>query len=182
VDPNTLDFKKDVPPTPPAPPTILTTKTFQGRDKNKNLTADGSNDGRDNGNGIICRNYINQSTNPNGQPILTADPDIRDGRSHTFAIGEVVVSKCNYNGWYWFNGTTATCALPLNFNYKNNPGIPTPTADDWTYTYGFHSQHSVGANFYMCDGSARFVGNNIDLAVYQAMATIMAGELVSDSD
>jgi len=70
----------------------------------------------------------------------------------------------------------------LNFNYKNNSGIPTPDANDWTYTYGFSSQHSVGANFAMCDGSARFLANIIDLAVYQAMATINAGELVNESD
>jgi len=182
VDPTSLVFKKDTPPTPPPPPTILTIKTFQGRDKNKNLIPGESDDGRDNGNGIICRNYIDTDKDPNGKPILTAMLDIRDGTSHTFAIGEVVVGKCNYNGWYWFNGTTATCALPLNFNYKTNSGITSPDADHWEYTYGFSSQHSVGANFAMCDGSARFLANIIDLAVYQAMATINAGELVNESD
>jgi prepilin-type N-terminal cleavage/methylation domain-containing protein/prepilin-type processing-associated H-X9-DG protein len=178
VDLTTLEYKLavPVPPTPP-PPTIITSKTYEGRHKNLDL-----NDGRDNGNGIICRNYINTSTNPNGKPILTAMLDIRDGSSHTFAIGEVIVANSNYNGWYWFNGTTATCQLPLNFSYKKNPGIAAPDANHWEYTYGFSSQHAVGANFCMADGSARFVPNNIDLALYQAMATINAGELVSDSD
>ena len=148
----------------------------KGRDKTKNLTPAGNDDGLDNGNGIICRNNLDP-TDPNSRPILTADQDIRDGRSHTFAIGEVVVGACNYNGWYWFNGTTATCGLPLN--YKNPTANP-PNPDDWTYTYIFSSRHSVGANFCMCDGSVKFVNNNIAIDVYQAQATISAGELFSD--
>jgi prepilin-type processing-associated H-X9-DG protein len=84
------------------------------------------------------------------------------------------VGKCNYNAWYWFNGTTATCGLPLN--YKNPDAIP-PNPNDWTYTYGFHSLHPVGANFCMCDGGVKFVSDQIDSAVYQAQATIDAGEL-----
>ena len=79
-------------------------------------------DGLDHGNGIICRNNNPDPTNKNFKPLLTADNDIRDGRSRTFAIGEVVVSFCNYNAWYWFEGTTATCGIPLN--YKNPDSNP----------------------------------------------------------
>jgi len=176
VDPNSLAFKPNVPPTPPLPPTIVTAKTYQGRNKNKDL-----NDGRDNGNGIICRNF-QPSSDPNkpsdiDKPILTAMVDIRDGASHTFAIGEVVVGASNYNGWYWFNGTTATCALPLNYK---NPSANPQNPNDWTYTYGFQSRHAVGANFCMCDGSVKFIANDIDLTVYQAQATICGGELFND--
>jgi prepilin-type N-terminal cleavage/methylation domain-containing protein/prepilin-type processing-associated H-X9-DG protein len=169
----TMAFQLNVPPTLPVPPTptILTNKTYVGRDATKD-----PNDGLDNGNGIICRNYLDPAV-PNARPLLTADPDIRDGRSHTFAIGEVIVSACNYNAWYWFDGTTATCALPLNYK---NPGATPPDPNDWTYTYGFHSRHLVGANFCMCDGSVTFIANNIDLDVYQAQATYNAGELLSD--
>ncbi len=130
-------------------------------------------DGLDHGNGIICRNNLDPA-DPKAHPILTAMLDIRDGTSHTFGIGEAVVSECHYNGWYWFNGTTATCGIPLNYR---NPASIVPNPNDWTYTYAFRSRHGIGANFFMCDGSAEFVSNTIDIAVYQAQGTIDSGEL-----
>jgi prepilin-type N-terminal cleavage/methylation domain-containing protein/prepilin-type processing-associated H-X9-DG protein len=133
-------------------------------------------DGRDHGNGIICRNNLPAAT-PNAKPILTAMLDIRDGTSHTFAIGEAVINDCNYNAWYWFNGTTATCAIPLNYR---NPASIIPAANDWTYTYAFRSRHAVGANFCMCDGSVKFINNNIAPDLYKAQATIDASELISE--
>lgn len=155
-------------PTLPQPP--------YDRGRNYNKTAAEKADGRDHGNGVICRNNL-APPNTNTTPILTAVLDIRDGTSHTFAIGEAVVSECNYNAWYWFDGTTATCAIPLNYK---NPQSPKPDPNDWTYTYAFRSRHYVGANFCMCDGSVKFVNNNIDTKVYQAQATIDANELIDD--
>jgi prepilin-type N-terminal cleavage/methylation domain-containing protein len=143
-------------------------------DKGRNAT---NPDGLDHGNGIICRNNLNSSTD---RPILTADNDIRDGRSRTFAIGEVVVTLCNYNAWYWFDGTTATCAIPLN--YKNPAAYPPKPADSTYlyYTYGFSSRHPSIGVFGMCDGSVKHISENIDPTVYQAQATIDAGELFND--
>jgi hypothetical protein len=134
-------------------------------------------DGLDHGNGIICRNNLKNSTD---RPILTADNDIRDGRPRTFAIGEVVVNLCNYNAWYWFDGTTATCAIPLN--YKNPAAYPPNPADSTYlyYTYGFSSRHPMIGVFGMCDGSMKHISENIDSTVYQAQATIDAGELFND--
>ncbi len=137
-------------------------------------------DGLDHGNGIICRNNLDLIKNPNAKPILTADNDIRDGRSRTFAIGEVVVKLCNYNAWYWFEGTTATCGLPLNYK---NPAASPPNPSDATYmyySYGFSSRHPWVANFCMCDGSVKSVSNDVDPFVYQSQATIDAGELFND--
>jgi prepilin-type N-terminal cleavage/methylation domain-containing protein len=137
-------------------------------------------DGLDHGNGIICRNNLDLTANPNAKPILTADNDIRDGRARTFAIGEVVVNLCNYNAWYWFDGTTATCAIPLN--YKNPAAYPPNPADSTYlyYTYGFSSRHPTIGIFGMCDGSVKHILDNINPTVYQAQATIDAGELFSD--
>jgi prepilin-type N-terminal cleavage/methylation domain-containing protein len=134
-------------------------------------------DGLDHGNGIICRNNLKNSTD---RPILTADNDIRDGRSRTFAIGEVIVKLCNYNAWYWFDGTTATCGIPLN--YKNPAAYPPNPADSTYlyYTYGFSSRHPGIAVFGMCDGSVKYIKEDITSAVYQAQATIDAGELFND--
>jgi prepilin-type N-terminal cleavage/methylation domain-containing protein/prepilin-type processing-associated H-X9-DG protein len=195
VDPVSLVFDLNIPPknriqpAPPPWPRPLTDRTYPGREKVRNaLPLNMSDDGRDNGNGIMCRNNLPiDPANPTKRlpPIITSTIDIRDGQSHTFAIGEAVVSSCNFNSWYWFNGTTATCALPLSFNYKNNTGVPNPTPPDmwenhWEYTYGFSSRHAVGANFCMCDGSVKFIANNIDMFVYQVQATISGGELVNE--
>jgi prepilin-type N-terminal cleavage/methylation domain-containing protein/prepilin-type processing-associated H-X9-DG protein len=164
VDPATGNLTPATPPYPPLAP------------NNKGRNHDNP-DGLDHGNGIICRNNLDLTTDPNAKPILTADFDIRDGGSHTFAIGEAVVGLCNYNAWYWYNGTTATCAIPLNYK---NPAAIMPNPNDWTYTYAFRSRHPMGANFCMCDGSAKFVTETVDPAVYQAQATIDAGELFND--
>ena len=165
VNPSTGNLSPAVQPYPPLAP------YNKGRNNN-------NPDGLDHGNGIICRNNNPDPTNKNFKPILTADNDIRDGRSRTFAIGEVVVKLCNYNAWYWFDGTTATCGLP--FNYKNPAA---PTVNDPTYifsTYGFSSRHTSLGNFCMCDGSVKTVREDIDPFVYQAQATIDAGELFND--
>jgi prepilin-type processing-associated H-X9-DG protein len=156
--------------TPPYPPLAPNNK---GRNHD-------NPDGLDHGNGIICRNNLDLTKDPNAKPILTADNDIRDGRPRTFAIGEVVVSLSNYNAWYWFDGTTATCGIPLNYrNSRSTPPVPTDPTYIY-YSYGFSSRHPSIANFCMCDGSVKNIRDDIDPAVYQAQATIDAGELFNE--
>jgi prepilin-type N-terminal cleavage/methylation domain-containing protein/prepilin-type processing-associated H-X9-DG protein len=154
-------------------------------------------DGLDHGNGIICRNNLDFTKNPNASPFLTTMSDIRDGTSHTFAIGEALPRYCQLNAWYWFDGTTATCGLPLNYQITvQQPDPSSPPSDDYVNsTYGFMSKHPAGANFCMCDGSVRFVSSSIDTGgpdpsdptkfkpgLYQNMATIDGQEVINDTD
>ena len=134
-------------------------------------------DGLDNGNGIICRNNV--LPEDKNKIIRTTMSDIRDGTSHTFAVGETIPSLCNFNAWYWFDGTTATCGIPLNYI---NPAVNPSDPNDWTYTYGFRSRHPGGGNFCMCDGSGRWIRSDIDITVYQMYGTIAGGELIQDSE
>jgi prepilin-type N-terminal cleavage/methylation domain-containing protein/prepilin-type processing-associated H-X9-DG protein len=46
---------------------------------------------------------------------------------------------------------------------------------------GARSRHSGGVNASFCDGSVRFVSNNIDLATWVALSSIAAGDLVGDN-
>jgi hypothetical protein len=127
-------------------------------------------DGLNRGNGIICRNELNNTAN------ITTFGDIKDGTSNTLAVGEAVPAWCNHTWWYWFNGTTATCGVPLNYR-KGNPTVKLEAQlTDWGRNYSFFSQHPGGAYFALADGSARFVADNIDINVYRAGATINGGE------
>jgi prepilin-type N-terminal cleavage/methylation domain-containing protein/prepilin-type processing-associated H-X9-DG protein len=136
-------------------------------------------DGLDNGDGVICRGG---GTTGAGKPIPTSLTfnEVKDGSSKTFLLGEAIPEYCAWSAWYWFDGSTATCAIPLNYK---KPGVPPRTnSQDWEYTYSFMSRHTGGGNFAFCDGSGRFVSDPLDddaLAVYRDLATIDGGETTS---
>ena len=134
-------------------------------------------DGFDHGNGFSCRNAVSQSAYNNPGTCVwpaspgTANMDIRDGQSNTIAIGETIPQYTPYALWYWFDGAVGTCGIPLD--YKAARVVPNTS---WTYNYGFMSRHAGGANFGFCDGSVHFITDQIDIYVYQCLATINAGE------
>ncbi len=139
----------------------------------------GSPDGLDHGNGVICRGggTTNNPGTAMGAPILTANMDIRDGASKTFLVGEAVPAWCGWSAWFWFDGSTATCGVPLNYTV---PGVALQNnSQDWQDTYSFMSRHVAGANFAACDGSVHYVPNIIDMQVYQALATIDGNEAIT---
>ena len=139
----------------------------------------------DHGNGIICRNGYTVTTSggvttPNSTPFITYTQDIRDGMSNTFSIGEAVPQFCPWSAWYWFDGTSATCAVPLNYKpAMQRSSLSTPGyLTNWQQNYSFMSRHPGGANFGFCDGSGRFVSDSIQYGVYEGLATIDGGEQV----
>jgi prepilin-type N-terminal cleavage/methylation domain-containing protein/prepilin-type processing-associated H-X9-DG protein len=134
----------------------------------------GSSDGVDHGNGVICRGG---GTTAAGAPIVTASMDIRDGASKTFLIGEAVPQWCGWSLWFWFDGSTATCGIPLNCRLPGTP--PESNSDNWKFNYSFMSRHKSGANFALCDGSVSYINEQIDMAVYQGLGTIDGNEAVS---
>ena len=89
----------------------------------------------------------------------TTNMDIRDGASKTFLAGEAVPAWCGWSLWYWFDGSTATCGIPLNYRIPGK--APDDNSADWKDTYGFMSRHPGGANFAMCDGSVSFINELI---------------------
>ena len=132
-----------------------------------------SGNGLDEGNGIICRNHNNQKR------AYTTFASITDGTSNTFAVGEAIPAWCNHTWWFWFNGTTATCGIPLNYESNVIRSDISQTLEtrlgDWQNNYSFFSHHPGGANFGLCDGSVTFISDNIDLTNYRHMANIQDG-------
>jgi len=119
-------------------------------------------------NGLICRN----GDHP---PITTRFADVTDGLSTTLAAGEAVPDWSWHTWWYWFNASTATCAVPPNHWH-----VPETSLDDWWENYSFASRHTGGVHFALADGSVRFVSENIDLTIYHALATIQGEEAVDE--
>lgn len=136
-----------------------------------------SQDGLDAGNGIFFRGGRADIARHSCTPMAA----ITDGTSNTLMIGETIPRWCTHTWWYWFNGTTATTAVPLN-NRAFCQTTASRNADlaacweDWPNNYTFMSQHPGGGQFALADGSVRFVANTIDLTLYRSLGTMQNGE------
>ncbi len=124
-------------------------------------------DGYKNGNGLMCEGRY-------GPRPISID-HVFDGTSHTFAIGESIPAYSRWTCWFYHNGATATCAIPLNY------GMQHIDENEWQTNNGFMSQHPTGANFCFADSHVQFVRDSIDLKVYRAVATIQGQEPIDDA-
>jgi prepilin-type processing-associated H-X9-DG protein len=126
----------------------------------------------------------------NGAVSLTT---CHDGTSNTIAIGESkqLHTSSSY-GPYPLYGThtavhgrimqpaasaLATCIQYSAINYPN--GNCSGNANiKCQYAWQFGSWHSGGANFVFCDGSVKFLSEEIDYATFAALGTPQGGEVV----
>lgn len=113
---------------------------------------------------------------------------ISDGTSHTIAMGEILPRS---SGFQWIHGWTLSEGLwfattgPLNYDTERGAGRRFPPAGrDWEYDFnvamGFKSKHTGGVNFVFCDGSCRFLTDDIDYTTYQRLGARRDGESVGD--
>jgi len=133
----------------------------------------------------------------NGAASITNMPD---GTSNTIAIGESRQDKSSssYGGWHSgthtsvhgrilstvTGGTDITTARAYSsINGQTNvirgaASNPPTKADKQQYAWQFGSVHTGGANFLMCDGSVRFIGDSIDYEKgFMPLATPDGGEV-----
>ncbi len=111
--------------------------------------------------------------------------DITDGTTNTILVGETR-PKCSthqQNGWMhqnslWVGTTgginTVTCAGETGY------GGSCHTETEWGAAQAFKSRHVGGAHVTLCDGSVRFLSQNIDYATLQKLGDRRDGQVIGD--
>jgi prepilin-type N-terminal cleavage/methylation domain-containing protein/prepilin-type processing-associated H-X9-DG protein len=99
-------------------------------------------------------------------------PNIKDGYSNTMMVGE---RRTN---------TASTLTTPIYGTWIGAPpgGVESigrvlgasdyPPNDPANHYEAYSSNHAGGAHVLLCDGSVQFISNNVDIALFQALATI----------
>lgn len=94
---------------------------------------------------------------------------VTDGLSNTLFVGERS-SRLGFSTWVGaVRGGDEAIARVLGVT-DHQPNHPSAHFED------FNSEHPLGANFLRGDGSVRMLNDTLDLTIYQAMATLAAGE------
>lgn len=121
--------------------------------------------------------------------------DIKDGTSSTILVGEVLQgSGSDLRGFAWWGDATQfTTYLPPNSaapdriytaSFCNNQPIHNlPCAVSTTSNptmFASRSQHEGGVQVTLCDGSTRFISENIDLGLWRALSSSRGGEVIGE--
>lgn len=136
----------------------------------------------------------NNSGNPNNGVIVnsgsgtTSMVDVIDGKSQTLLAGEsawnfpdylFTSGPCNGQIRWGFSYWSSPYPLATAFTTKG-PFNPRKREDDSTRLSNFRSEHVGTVNMLMCDGSARFVSENIDHKLLDGLATRAGGEVIGE--
>lgn len=106
--------------------------------------------------------------------------DILDGTSNTFALVETPFKK-NYNGYgpYW-NAWNYTSGVTFGQLVNAKQGCGGGATTGCPYAWGSGSKHVGGMQTLMCDGTVRFLSENTQFALVQALTTIANGETIGE--
>lgn len=132
---------------------------------------------------IVCRDHFDGVFGRNRQ---TKPEELLDGSSNTLALGERAAQWSNAVMWGVVAGSrlfdnqhpgefAGGPGFVLGTTFKDGFNICESEENDRnasiSYAEGFGSQHPGGAYFAFCDGGTRFVFDNVDPAVMNALAT-----------
>lgn len=134
-----------------------------------------------------CRHlYINGVFFPDAQVRLD---DVTDGTSQTLAIGERAYELRTWIRGAYYTGSRSApssicsaCAKNVTKPINADPGVwyyyPSSSRTLYFNELFFGSQHADGANFVLADGSVHYLGNDIEMTIYRALATRDSGETI----
>ena len=120
--------------------------------------------------------------------------DIVDGTATTILAGEYLTTTLAsqghrvfwaYSYWEWSLGGAAKGPGGAPAPYILLPSYDDcaaqdPDGGDSRCKRGFSSLHNGVINFVMCDGSVRSINRTINMGIFEALATIAGGEVVTD--
>ncbi|MFO0426691.1 MAG: DUF1559 domain-containing protein [Planctomyces sp.] len=107
------------------------------------------------------------------------DPDfIKDGQAMDFwNIGSRQVDPCLCDGG---NAGTEFSEFVASGLARINARVTAPLTHGLLMELGYGSYHSGGAQVVFCDGSVKFLSENLDLTVQRALSSRNGGEVVSE--
>jgi len=108
--------------------------------------------------------------------------EVTDGLSHTLLVGEVTEGHLPSSTNIWSRALREMDTLRSVSNPLNTfPGEPIYLTNYGLKVNGaFSSRHPGGANFAFGDGHVEFLEENINMQVYNALASRSRGEVVND--
>lgn len=125
---------------------------------------------------------------------------VRDGTSKTLLLAEVVQGQgVDLRGFiWWVSGSSFVTSLRPNDSNPDqethgfcDPNEPNPPAnctgvvssDNYAIrAFASRSRHPVGVNVSFCDGSNRYIADDIDAATWLALGTAKGGETINFAD
>jgi prepilin-type N-terminal cleavage/methylation domain-containing protein len=113
--------------------------------------------------------------------------DITDGTTNTLMVGEIsgtpLNDTTNNPARAWIQGASNETASVAMYSCKNvrwGIGQARYTSGNLNYLFNdqrFGSNHTGGAQFLLGDGAVKFISENIDINLYQSLATRDGGEV-----
>jgi hypothetical protein len=123
-------------------------------------------------------------SSPGGSPPQQPDGEVLEltGATITTTASCVPGSGGNWSGMRgakWLNGHYGDTL----YNHFYNPNSRQFDCGNASHNYGLtaaRSRHVGGVHVVLCDGSVRFVSENIDILIWQALATRQGGEVLGE--
>jgi prepilin-type N-terminal cleavage/methylation domain-containing protein len=102
--------------------------------------------------------------------------DLRDGSSNTILLIETPFKKCSYVFGPFMEAWVHTHQIyPAYFGIN----LPWPGCGGVPYAWGAGSAHTGGCQIVLGDGSVRFLSQNINKSIIQALVSINNGDVVT---
>ncbi len=137
---------------------------------------------------------FSQRGGPDIEPLAARFADIRDRLSNTLMLAEVVQGRGDdLRGFTWWGSAAGfTTYLPPNSSQgdvmyhssvcipEGNPPCTAGGTAEQPLTMASRSKHPGGVNAALCDGSVRFVSDNVALDTWRELSTTCGGEVIRE--